>query len=187
MNLSGLAQFIFGFLIGVFILTGAGAATAYWFFTRMSDTPPQPNFAEEPSSSETSSKQKQSQKEKPSQSNNQQQQSAATQEKSSTQASSTTSKQSEKSQSKPSQPESTSEPTIKERFGQQAYKAQVTWPEGLSLRNRPSLNSSRVGGVYYNDQLVILEKSSDGDWQKVYVPETGEKAWVKAGNVEKIN
>jgi len=42
-----------------------------------------------------------------------------------------------------------------------------------------------VGGVYYQDKLVIIE--TQGDWQRVYVPESGQQAWVKAGNVEKIN
>jgi len=184
--MSSFAQFIFGFLIGVLILTGAGAATAYWFFNRMSDVPPKPNVSEE--SSETASQDKSSQSSKqqqPSQTKKQEQPSASTKENASTQAEQTSSDKPEQSQSNASQPES--EPTIKERFGQQAYKARVTWPEGLSLRDRPSVNASRVGGVYYDDKLVIVGTSGDGDWQQVYVPESGQKAWVKAGNVEKIN
>lgn len=183
MSLSGVAQFILGFLIGVFLLTGAGVATAYWFFNRMSDAPSKPNFSEE-SSSEKTQQTKQSQ---PKNQNNPEQQSASKQNNSSAETASK-SNQSENTASDPSDSsEPESEPTIQDRFGQQAYQARVTWPNGLSLRDRPSPNSSRVGGVYYDDKLVIIEKSSDGDWQKVYVPETGETAWVKAGNVEKIN
>ena len=85
------------------------------------------------------------------------------------------------------EPKPEPEPTIQERFGEQAYEARVTWPSGLSLRGEPSLSASRVGGVYYDDKLIILGRSSDGDWQKVYVPESGQEAWVKAGNVQKIN
>lgn len=183
MNLSGLAQFILGFLIGVFILTGAGAATAYWFFNRMSDAPPQPNFSEE-SSSETTKATKQSQSNSQPSSSQQKASSAQTASTASNQSENTTS---EESDDESEQSESESERTVQERFGEQAYQARVTWPNGLSLRDRPSANASRVGGVYYDDKLVIIEESSDGDWQKVYVPDSGEQAWVKAGNVEKIN
>ena len=46
MSLSGFIQFILGFLVGVSILTGAGAATAYFFLNRFSEVPPKPTYAE---------------------------------------------------------------------------------------------------------------------------------------------
>lgn len=165
MSISGLVQFILGFLLGVSILTGTGAAAAYFFLNRMSTVPPKPTYSEE-SASESTEETTQS-----TNSNN-----------STTQAAS----------SPPPEPEPEPEPprreqTIEERFGQQAYEARVTWSSGLSLRNSPSASAARVGGVYYNDKLVVIEESSDGDWQKVYIPETGAQAWVKAGNVERVS
>jgi hypothetical protein len=161
MSLSGFAQFILGFFLGVFILTGTGAAAAYFFLNRMSDTPPEPVYSEknppEPEPKEESAS---------SESENQS-------------ATNTTPVEPEP------EPEPEEEKTIAERFGEQAYEAQVTWPSGLSLRSNPSLDASRVGGVYYEDRLVIIE--TQGDWQRVYVPESAQQAWVKAGNVEKTN
>jgi cytoskeletal protein RodZ len=166
MSFSGLAQFILGFFLGVFILTGTGAAAAYFFLNRFSDAPAKPTYSEEDAS----------------ESSNGENPSASTPEKASTEATSTSAVES--SAPDPPQPESR---TIEERFGEQAYEARVTWPSGLSLRDRPSVNASRVGGVYYQDQLVVIGKSSDGDWQQVYIPGSGQQAWVKAGNVEKVN
>lgn len=162
MSISGLAQFILGFLLGVFVLTGTGAAAAYLFLNRLSEAPPKPTYSEK-DSSDTASQQGES---------NSEQQQVATE----------TTTTSTPSQPKPEKPQ-----TLEERFGEQAYKARVTWPNGLSLRGSPSLSAERIGGVYYDDQVVVIERSSDGDWQKVYIPETGQQAWVKAGNVEKIN
>ncbi|NBD15179.1 MAG: SH3 domain-containing protein [Cyanobacteria bacterium] len=173
MSISGLIQFVLGFVLGVFLLTSAGAAAAYFFFNRMSDVPSQPVFSEsEEESSEPTAKD----------------QSAA----SGSDQTATETTQTSQSEPKPEpEPESEPEPepeepkTLADRFGEQAYEARVTWPSGLSLRANPSLDASRVGGVYYQDKLVIIE--TQGDWQRVYVPESGQQAWVKAGNVEKIN
>lgn len=170
MSFSGLAQFILGFFLGVFILTGTGAATAYLFLNRFSDAPPEPTYSEDDSS----------------ESSNGENPSASTPDNSPTEATSTSAVESPPPQPEPDPPQPESR-TIEERFGEQAYEARVTWPSGLSLRDRPSVNTSRVGGVYYQDKLVIIGESSDGDWQKVYVPGSGQKAWVKAGNVEKVN
>ncbi|MDR9403774.1 MAG: SH3 domain-containing protein [Halothece sp. Uz-M2-17] len=169
MSISGFVQFVLGFFLGVFMLTGTGAAAAYFFLNRMSDAPPEPVYSED----------------KPSQPNKEEESSASS---NTNQPATTTSTTNSEPEPKPEpEPEPEEEQTITERFGEQAYEARVTWPNGLSLRSNPSLNASRVGGVYYDDKLVIIETSSDGDWQKVYVPESGQQAWVKAGNVEQIN
>jgi len=59
-------------------------------------------------------------------------------------------------------------------------EARVTWSEGLVLRNTPDGDPS--GGVDYNDKVVLLETSPDGNWQKIWID--GQEGWVKAGNVE---
>jgi hypothetical protein len=163
MSLSGFIQFILGFLVGVSILTGAGAATAYFFLNRFSEAPQKPTYPEKESSQTAEKSQPQTEE-----------------------SSQPVSEKPPEPEPEP-KPEPKPEPTIQERFGEQAYEARVTWPSGLSLRGEPSLSASRVGGVYYDDKLVIIGRSNDGDWQKVYIPESGQQAWVKAGNVEKID
>lgn len=67
-----------------------------------------------------------------------------------------------------------------------AYKAKVSWSSGLSLRAEPSLESERIGGVDYNAEVLVLSESDDKVWQKIRLSD-GTEAWVKAGNVEKID
>ncbi len=90
---------------------------------------------------------------------------------------------------------SASEPAATDNFTSQpepdlepgAYKARVTWPRGLILRDSASADAERIGGVGFNWEIVIIEESRDGKWQRVRIPSSGQKGWVKAGNVEKIN
>ena len=58
--------------------------------------------------------------------------------------------------------------------------ARVNWAEGLSLRSSP--DGQTTGGVDYNTEVIILETSADGNWQKVWV--NGQEGWIKAGNVD---
>lgn len=68
-----------------------------------------------------------------------------------------------------------------------AYKAKVTWPQGLSLRSEPSVNAARVGGIAYNSEIIILEQSADNDWQRVRLPWSEQEGWVKNGNTERVS
>lgn len=68
-----------------------------------------------------------------------------------------------------------------------AYRAVVTWPEGLSLRSEPTANSGRVGGISADASIIILEESADGNWQRVRLPWSGQEGWVKAGNVRRTS
>ncbi len=65
--------------------------------------------------------------------------------------------------------------------------AKVVWPEGLLLRDSPSYESGKSGGVDFNGQVYILETSPDQVWQKVQVRGKSLQGWVKAGNLEKID
>jgi hypothetical protein len=157
MSLSGIFQFLIGFVLGISLLVGSGAAAAYYFFTKLAATPPKPTFAEE-----------------------QPQESPVSQPVSSPVAANSPQAQ----QPSPS-PTPSESPTPELPPG--AYKARVTWPEGLSLRDGPSLEANRIGGVAFNREIIILEVSSDQNWQKVRFPNSDRECWVKAGNVEKIN
>ncbi|MGF1542191.1 MAG: SH3 domain-containing protein [Pleurocapsa sp.] len=79
------------------------------------------------------------------------------------------------------------EPEPEPELPPNAYMAKVTWPQGLSLRSEPDLNAGRVGGIEYNAEIVILEDSADGQWQKVRLPWSEQEGWVKGGNTERIS
>ena len=68
-----------------------------------------------------------------------------------------------------------------------AYRAVVTWPEGLSLRSEPTVNADRIGGIGANATIIILEDSADGNWQRVRLPGSGQEGWVKGGNTERTS
>ncbi|NJN87019.1 MAG: SH3 domain-containing protein [Leptolyngbyaceae cyanobacterium SL_7_1] len=65
------------------------------------------------------------------------------------------------------------------------YQARVVQPIGLILRDNPSRDSSQIGGVEYNEAVVVLETSSDGEWLRVQLPGSNMEGWIKAGNTEK--
>ena len=159
MSLSGLFQFILGFILGVVLLAVGATGVAYIFFARMAAPPPKPMFSEH-------------KQEKP------------------TAASTTTTETTQTKAAVQEQAisESTPEPSAeeKEELPSGAYRARVTWPQGLSLREEPTIESNRVGGVDYNRELIVLEDSDDKKWQRVRLPGSGQEAWVKAGNVKKI-
>lgn len=67
-----------------------------------------------------------------------------------------------------------------------AYQAVVTWPQGLSIRDQPTLDSQSIGGVAANKNVIILEDSKDKNWQKIRVEENDQEGWVKAGNTKKV-
>ncbi len=67
-----------------------------------------------------------------------------------------------------------------------AYRARVTWAQGLSVRSEPNADAERIAGVGYNEELTVLETSSDKNWQKIRLENSEQEGWVKAGNVERI-
>ena len=90
------------------------------------------------------------------------------------------------SKSKPSsQPTPTPSKSPIQELPPGAYKARVTWPEGLSMRDAPTLNSTRIGGVAANQEVFVLKQSGDGRWQQVRVVEGNQEGWIKAGNTAK--
>lgn len=84
-------------------------------------------------------------------------------------------------------PEEKAQPEDTQSLEAGAFEARVTWPEGLALRGNPSYSASRVGGIDHNGEVIVLEESADGVWQRVRIVSTGKEGWVKAGNVERIN
>jgi len=155
MSLSGIAQFIIGFFLGITLLVGSGAAATYYFWTKLSATPPKPIFAEErPKTSPVAKK-----------------------------ASNPTASNSQISK-KTIPIES---PTPKKELPPGAYKARVNWAEGLSLRDAPGPDANRIGGVTFNQKVIVLKESDDQKWQQVRLVDGEQEGWIKAGNIERIN
>jgi hypothetical protein len=82
------------------------------------------------------------------------------------------------------EPEPEPEPKIELEPG--AYLVRVTWPDGLILRDEPSLEAGTLGSVLYDQKMVVLSSTDDGLWDRVRIPDTDEVGWVKAGNAERI-
>ncbi|MGL5033112.1 MAG: SH3 domain-containing protein [Microcystaceae cyanobacterium] len=182
---SGVFQFIIGFFLGLTIFVGGLSLLGYFVFSRLAATPPRPAFPEENKTKTVKQPGTKALKPTP-------------------QASSASGKKEDsKTETKPkvepspavsptpeASPSATPEPTPtpeakKEELPAGAYRAKVIRSEGLSLRGDPSKEAERVGGVGYNADLVVLEKSPDGEWVKVKTAEGGQEGWVRAGNLKK--
>ncbi len=67
------------------------------------------------------------------------------------------------------------------------YRAIVIQPIGLILRDSASLDSNRIGGIGYEEMVIVLEETEDGYWQRVQVEEDPDRTgWVKGGNTEPL-
>jgi uncharacterized protein YgiM (DUF1202 family) len=78
-------------------------------------------------------------------------------------------------------------PSLTEELPPGAYKARVTWAEGLSLRDAPGAESNRIGGVALNQEVIVLKESNDQRWQQVRLAEGTQEGWIKSGNIERVN
>lgn len=68
-----------------------------------------------------------------------------------------------------------------------SYRAKVTEPVGLILRDTPSRDAKRLGGIAYEEELIVLEETSDKLWQRVKVTDGSDRTgWVSGGNTQAI-
>jgi Bacterial SH3 domain len=164
MSWSGLSKFFIGVVLAIAILFFAGASVARYLMTRLAAPPPRPVFPND-SPSPTP---------------------VAAQSSASPQASVSPSET--VSPSDAASPEATpAEPSPSPSLAAGTYKARVTQPIGLILRQEPSRDSNELGGVEYNEEVTVLETSSDGEWLRVRLGDSGIEGWVKAGNTAQIN
>lgn len=161
-RIANIVQFTIGFFLGILILAGGTTAAAYVFFAKMTANPPKPTFTEEKKENAVTA------------------QEARSTEPSQPQQPTVAESPSPESSAQEAQEEQ------QEALPPGAYKARVTWSEGLSLRSDPSREAERVGGVGYNAELIVLQESIDKQWQKVRLSNGSQEGWVKAGNLEKI-
>lgn len=169
MSISGFFQFVLGFIIGVLLLAGSGAAAAYFFLSGLSANPPKPIFSEEQQEPEATATPVESE--------------------SASESSASTTETSEEDQAEnsetPDAPES--ESAAEETLAAGEYKARVTWSQGLSLRSEPSLDATRIGGVAYEQEVIVLGESDDQQWKNVRIARNGKEGWVKAGNLDRVS
>jgi uncharacterized protein YgiM (DUF1202 family) len=59
--------------------------------------------------------------------------------------------------------------------------------QGLNLRESPSRDAVRIGGVVANTRITVLEESPDHEWQRVRLEDSGREGWVKAGYTERFS
>jgi outer membrane biosynthesis protein TonB len=197
---SNLLQFILGFFLGLVILAGGSAAFAYLFWMRMAASPPKPIFTEEKPKETTEVNQAASPAPSPTNSPaNTSTETAKTEVPSTTKSPSPSPENVSKKATNTERKEASNTPNVspspeekpqenpkqKEDLPAGSYKGRVSWSGGLSLRSDASKESSRVGGVDYNTELIIIQESPDKQWVKVRVSGSNQEGWVKAGNVSK--
>lgn len=158
MNWSGVAKFFTGFVLAIAVLFFAGVSTTRYLIARFTTPPPRPTFPNDPPA----------QVESP----------PSTAEPSPVAA---------QPSSTPSTPPSTPTPSATPSLKPGAYEARVTQPIGLILRQSPNRDAEQVGGIEYNEQVIVLSESSDGEWLQVRLSSSGVEGWVKSGNTERLN
>ena len=158
-RLSAAIQFIIGFAIGISLIAGLSGAAIYAYYQKMSVLPRKPDFPEATVASESDGDvADESVDIEPLESNT------------------------------VIEDEAQAEPEVVEpELPPNAYRAVVTWPEGLSLRSEPSIDAGRIGGIGADASIIILEDSADGKWQRVRLPWSGQEGWVKGGNTQRTS
>ncbi|MFK0730196.1 MAG: SH3 domain-containing protein [Gloeotrichia echinulata GP01] len=156
---SGLLKFILGFLMAIAILIGGGVVVALYFINRTAIAPPKPVFVNDNPPTKTNAP-----TQKPSQ---------------------PTPTSTPKASATPTPTPSPTTTESPKSLPPGAYQGRVSWSEGLGLRAEPKQDAQRVGGVAFNQKIIILEESDDKAWQKIRVEGTNQEGWVKAGNTER--
>ncbi|MEH2362299.1 SH3 domain-containing protein [Nostoc sp.] len=164
--LSGFTKFILGFLLAIAVLIGGGVAVALYFMNRTGIPPAKPVFSNDsPSVKAQAPKATEPGGGKPTL-------------KARTQA------QSSPSSAPTESPKATPSP---KPLPSGAYRGRVSWREGLSLRSQPNQEAERIGGVGFNQKIIVLEENEDKSWQKIRLEGSEQEGWVKAGNTEKVD
>jgi hypothetical protein len=169
MKLFGILKFVTGILIALALLFIGGAAAGRYLITRLTAPPAKPIFAEEQVSQPSDTATVAGSSETPAASSSEGQDSA-----------------SEPLQvfTEPVAPEPELSPD--ESATSQA-NARIIQPIGMVLRQGPNQGSTQIGSLYYNDEVIVLGTSADGEWQQVQLPGSGVEGWIKAGNTEALN
>ncbi len=190
MNCFGLIKFVTGIFLALALLFVGGAAAARYLITRLTTPPPKPVFVEEQTSQSSDSASSDTSVNDVSTSD----QAPTTDEQLDAEVSENPANEPTEVFADLDEPESTvsvdaseaesSEPEAAER---DQPTARITQSIGMVLRQSPSQDATRIGGLYYNDEVIVIGESADGQWQQVRLPGSGVEGWIKAGNVEQLN
>lgn len=161
MSFSGIVKFLIGFVIAIGLLAGAGVAGALYFVTKLTAPPERPVFANEKGANKVKPV---AAKPQPS----------AASTPTATQVSTNTNTPSPTTETK----ENSLEPGT--------YKGRVMWSNGLSVRDNPSSDAERIGGVAYNEVVLVLSQSDDKVWVKIRSENGSNEGWVKARNIKRV-
>jgi cytoskeletal protein RodZ len=161
-------KFVLGIFLALTILVGGGVAVALYFMNRTSAPPTKPIFAND-------SPQVRGQAQKVGLTEKDKKSGYKLEDK-------------PKATPKPTpKPEESPKPEEPKSLPPGAYRARVTWEQGLSVRSQPQVDAERVGGVGFNSKVIVLQQSDDKAWQKIRIEGGEQEGWVKAGNTEKID
>jgi cytoskeletal protein RodZ len=171
--LVGLSKVTLGILLSFVIMSLAGVAVARYFITRLAELPERPTFDNDVAGAKPAA---------PGAANAQEPPAKTQPEKANTdksQADQTDAAKSEKTDAQKTEAEKTE--TVELPAG--SYQATVVQPIGLIVRSGPGTDFQDIGGVEYEDNLVVLEETQG--WVKVRTS-SGQEGWVKSGNTQRV-
>ncbi|MEB3293520.1 MAG: SH3 domain-containing protein [Synechococcales bacterium] len=158
-----------GLLVALAILAVGGYFAANYVFAQFAKLPPKPTFPnDDPQFAQQQAKAKAVRAKAR----------ANAEKKSGTKAKSPDAKSTPTSEEKP-QPE-------KKPLPPGAFEGQVTQPIGLILRDTASRDAGQIGGIAFNEKVIVLETTSDGQWQRIRTSRDRE-GWVRGGNIDKLS
>lgn len=169
MSLSALTKVVLGFFIAIALIVSGGYLAAQYVIAEFTKPPTKPIFPND----------KTAQKPKP----------AA----SPTPVAAASPKVSPAAVSSPLQPSPAATPSPQatspspQPLPATSYPARITLSEGLNLRNKPSVDGDRIGGVDFDEQVVVIEESPDKAWQKVRLQSSNVEGWIRAGYTQRAN
>jgi hypothetical protein len=162
-HFSATVQFILGFILGIGVMAGISGTIIFAYYAKMSAVPKKPVFPE-PIAEQTAPSNTADIDIEPIEP-----------------LESTTKDSLESEETTPPAEDAKAEVELPPN----AYRASVTWPEGLSLRAEPDADAERIGGIENKAMIIILEDSADGQWQRVRLPWNDQEGWIKGGNTQK--
>jgi Bacterial SH3 domain len=168
-------KFLFGFILAIAILIGGGVAAGIYFINQSSRIPAKPIYAnDDPKLRAQLAKTPLPKDTKSSDNSN----TEIKQEKPEVKVTSTPT---------PNPTPTEKAETEKKPLPPGAYQARVTWNQGLRLRSEPKADSQAVGGVGFNQKIIVIEESDDKVWQKVRLEDGSQEGWVKSRNTQKLD
>ncbi|MEX0269516.1 SH3 domain-containing protein [Leptolyngbyaceae cyanobacterium UHCC 1019] len=88
---------------------------------------------------------------------------------------------------KPTQPQPTPSATPSPKPSATGYSAKITLSEGLNIRSNPSVDAERVGGIDFDEEVIVLEETPNQEWQRVRLKTSNVEGWIKSGHTERMN